>query len=271
MLSVRGMFNRKLVGCLIAFMLAACEPEATPLPVDIVPTTPAIPTQATAQPVRYAIDASLFSVMLPEQVESIAASGEIESVTPPFLDDDLGNRYDVLIALGSLPDATDSPTLLTISLGLNTALAPLDDAAIAEVVRRAIRTDGIAAALGIAGVEALPHVSETAQTLRTSLANAGLPDGFDLSMASLYATGADVIAEQLAVIGIETRVTPMNTDEANDLGAYHLILFGSYAQPLVTNVDGVEIIDLLRVPISVRTVPDLTIEFTDDGLPLVQR
>jgi hypothetical protein len=140
-----------------------------------------------------------------------------------------------------------------------------------EIVRRAIRTDGIVSALGIEGSEAFPLSSEIAPTLRTSLANAGLPDGFDLSMAALYAPGAEIIAGQLAEIGIQTRVSRIDVPQSGDLTSYHLILFGNGAQGITTGVAGAEIIDLFTIPISYRAVPELTIEFNSDGFPLARR
>lgn len=265
------MLNRLLLGCIAALALAACEPEATALPVDIVPTTPPAPQPGTLQPVRYAIDSNLLMILPPEDFDTLAVTGEIESVSPPFLDSDLGSRYDILVTLGDRPNATRTPTPLTVSLALNTALPPLDDNAVAEIVRRAIHTEAMVGTLAIPGAAALSHASETAQTLRTSLANAGLPDGFDLNLASLYAPGAEVITAQLAGIGIETRISPIAPDVETDLSAYHLILFSSAAQPIVTNLAGVEIIDLFTVPISYRAVPELTIEFTTGGLPLARR
>jgi hypothetical protein len=265
------MLKRALFGGIAALALAACEPEATPLPVDIVPATSPIATQGAAQTLRYAIDSNLFLIIPPDDVNAIAVTGEIEPISPPFLDTDLGNRYDILIALGDLPDGTRAPTPITVSLALNTSLSPLDDNALAEIVRRSLDTEALAAALGIPSAEALPHTHETPQTLRTSLANAGLPDGFDLNVASLYAPGTEAVGEQLAVIGIETRIRQIASDEASDLSPYHLILFSSGARVLFADMNSENSIDLFTVPISYRAAPDLTIEFTDSGLPLVRR
>jgi hypothetical protein len=117
----------------------------------------------------------------------------------------------------------------------------------------------------------LPHASETSQTLRTSLANAGLPDGFDLSLASLYTPGAEAVAAQLATVGIGTRVTQIVPEEAADLTPFHLILFGSSGQDLVQNIDVENRIDLFTVPISYRAIPELAIEFTPSGFPIARR
>jgi hypothetical protein len=210
-------------------------------------------------------------IVSPDDLRAIAASGEIDPVSPPFLDSDLGSRYDVLVALGDLPNGTRAPTPLTISLALNTVLPPLDDDALAEIVRRAINPQALVGVLGIAGAEPLPYTSETSQALRTSLANAGLPDGFDLSLASLDVPGADAIGEQLAMIGVEVRISQIAPEEVGDLSAFHVILFSINFRVLVTELAAVDTIDLFTMPISYRAVSELTIEFTNNGLPLARR
>lgn len=261
------MRKRFVIIWLAALAAAACEPEATPLPVDIVPTTSPATIAAAPQTMRYGIDDAALLVIPPDDYALLADTAEIEIIPSPFDPATLAAEYDLVIGLGDLPESQRAPFSVTISLALNTALSPLDDPELAAVVRSAIQTDAFTAALELPGAEALPHESQSRQALRTTLANLGLPDGFDLSLASTGAPGAAAAAAQLAAVGIETQVSEFAPGEAPDLSRYHLILT-THNETLPAAFDASALVALAAVPVSYREAEGLTIEFTPGGLPL---
>ena len=125
---------------------------------------------------------------------------------------------------------------------INSALPPLDDPALVEIVGHAA------------------NASADAPTLRRDLANAGYPDGFDLTLASRYAPGADALEQQLNALNLQTRITT-NPDEAA-----HLILTTAPTESEAQNA-----ISLLTIPIHYRTIEGLSITFTPSGYPIAER
>lgn len=201
----------------------------------------------------------------------IAENAEIDAVNQPFDPAVLSAQYDVLIALGDLPDGERTSTPVTLTLALNDALPPLDDPEIAAVVRDSVDSERFATALNVSGTQALPHESQPPRALRTTLANLGLPDGFDLSLAVMAVPGAEALSSQLATIGVDTQVTEFAPGEAPDASRYHLLLTAGSAQGLLPDADADAVIALATIPISYRAAGGLTVEFTPGGLPLARR
>jgi hypothetical protein len=269
----RQVLKRFTVGLLIVLALAACEPEATPLPIDIVPTSAstAVPGAAQAQPIRYAIEATTQMLIPPDDYTAIAANAEVQTVVAPLLETDLGAHYDIVLALGDLANSSHAPEPMTIALFMNTALSPLDDSSLADVIHRRIDTEALVASLGFPGAAALPHTSEPVQALRTSLANLGLPDGFALRLGVLGAPAAEALAAQLATINVDVSINAITADNTEGLERFHLVLFSRALGGLVPEAAPENVIELYTIPISYRAVPELTVEFTAGGFPLARR
>ncbi|MEO8395908.1 MAG: hypothetical protein ABI700_23130, partial [Chloroflexota bacterium] len=145
---------------------------------------------------------------------------------------------------------------LQINLVINTTLPPLDNAALAEIVRRALDPAKIVSALAIPGAQPVAATPVDPLTLRTELANAGYPDGFDLTVSAQIAPGAAAIVQVLAAVGIETRVV------TNPSEVVHLIL---------TTAQAADALPLFTVPLSYRAIDGLSISFTSSGFPIAQK
>lgn len=227
---------------LLACACNACEPEATPLPPNLEPPiadATAVPTDEAPAELRYAVTADTLPYLSPADKDLITAHAGIIPIDAPINPADLGNRYDIVVSLSDFSDASTAPTPLTVSLLIDATLPPLDDSTLANVVRRAIEPDA------------------NAPALRSDLANAGYPDGFDLTLTSEYAPGADVVAQALSAIGIDTRITTNPDDPA------HITLTTASALA--------DAIPLLTIPIYFRAIDGLTLTFTPSGFPLAQR
>ncbi len=243
----------------LLLLICACEPEATPLPNNL-PTLPPATTDArnapTPAPVRYAIAPNLSPFLLPDDSAQISANTSLIALTEPPNPSEFGVSYDFIVGLSDLPDGTAAPSPLQINLIINTTLPPLDNPALAEIVRRALAPAKLVSALAIPGAQPVTATPVDPLILRTELANAGYPDGFDLTISDQIAPGAAAIVQVLATVGIETRVV---TDPGE---AVHLTL---------TTVQAADAIPLFSVPISYRAVDGLSISFTASGFPIAQK
>lgn len=221
----------------VILLACACEPEATPLPVNLPTREP--PTLAPTEPglLRYALAPETLPYLSEQDRTAISADAEIVELDTAPNPDDLGTRYDIVVTLGVLPDAETAPSPLTLSLIVNTTLPPLDNPSLTEIVRTVI-------------------LSAADQTeLRRDLANAGYPDGFDLTLAA-FAPGADSLAALLDSVNIQIRI--INT--ANEPA--HLTL---------TTQPTTDAITLQTIPIHYRAVDGLTITFAPSGFPIARR
>jgi hypothetical protein len=123
-------------------------------------------------------------------------------------------------------------------------------------------------------------VRETAASdlLRQELANAGFPDGFDLTIGHTYTPGALQIAKQFDRIGLITRLLLMDESElmaAFASGQLHLALIAwttpESRQEWAAHFGEENVIDLYALPISYLASPGLSITFTVNGWPLAAR
>ncbi len=255
----------------ILLLLSACEPTATPFPVDIPPTpttTPvpgALPTQ-----IRYALAANTAGFV--PDLDLIAASGSIEQLTEDPNPADIGERFDLIAAYGKWPGAAESPVLSRVALVINSTLPPFDDPAVINAVRRAVDPAGILATLEIPGAEASPLDTAAAITLRTELANAGWPDGFDAILAYTPIPGIAEITSQLAAVGIIGQPTSLS----NSTWEHTHIAIITWTSPeqraeWVERAGDENVIDLFTLPISYWAAPDLSITFTSGGWPIATR
>lgn len=237
-----------LIGLLL--ILCACQPTPTPLPVNLPTIPPPTPTAGTPPPPRYAVAPDALPFLPADQINA-----QIVPLDAPPNPADLGVNYDLVVTLGDLPNGKISPTPLSIALTLNPSQPPLDDPALAAIVRRTIDAAQLAAALKLPAAQ-IVATEEAADpvTLRTELANAGYPDGFDLVVTADFDGGAQALAQLLAAVSIHARIATLGE-------VAHLALT---TQP---NTAGA--IPLLTVPIHYRAAEGLQISFAPDGFPII--
>jgi len=258
----------KIVCCgLLLVCLSACEPEATPFPVDIPTPATATPTPGVPAPVRYAL--------APNTLDSVAdrslleGSAQVTQLSEAVNLDDLGTQFDVIAAYGTYPDATPSPSVVTLSLLINTSLAPLDNPALANILQNGVNRAALANQIDIPGIQAVPGDVPPPSALRAELANAGWPDGIDLSLAYENVIAVNALQSYWQTLNIYINAFPLQ-----DLnGQTHLTVF-AWTTPeqraAFAGTDG-SVIDLLTVPISYWTVPGLQISYSPQGWPIVTR
>ena len=172
MSSVRGFRRRSAVGCaaLIGlFLLAACEPEATPLPaVPVATSAAAEPTEAAAPLPSLAIDTLSLS-LLPEPAQmSLGQAATLQAVEA---------IPDGAAAVSFLPLPDGQPSAYAIPMWADFAASgsALEDPAVSDALAAFMQT-------GQGGV------------LRLALANAGFPDGLTLTVAVEPALAATLLA-----------------------------------------------------------------------------
>jgi hypothetical protein len=255
----------------ILLLLSACEPTATPFPVDIPPTPTTTPVRgAPPTQIRYALAANAAGFV--PDLNLIAASGSIEQLTEAPNPSDIGERFDLIAAYGKWPEATESPVLPHVALVINTTLPPFDDPAVINVVRRAIDPAAILAVLEIPGVEASPLETAASVILRTELANAGWPDGFDVILAYRPIPGIAEMTRQLASIGLIGQPIALSNSpwERTHIAIITWAATEEHAA-WVERAGDENVIDLFTLPISYWAAPDLSITFTPGGWPLATR
>jgi hypothetical protein len=257
--------------CLLIAVLAACQPKPTPFPVDIPPTPTLTPVPGVPVPIRYGLAANTAGFV--HDLDMIAASGSLEQLTEAPDSNDIGARFDVIAAFGKWSGAAESPVLPRVALVINSSLAPMDNPTVANVVRRAPDPTAILATLNIPGAEAAPIETAAPITLRTELANAGWPDGFDAALAYITFPGILEIKNQLAAIGIIGQPIPLSDSvwERTHLAIIIWTTPGERAEWVERAGGESNVIDLYSLPISYWTAPGLTITFTPGGWPLTAR
>ena len=251
--------KRLSVGILaLLLLICACGPEATPLPVNLPTLPPPSPTAGTPAPLRYAVAPGVLPYLTDQDRGLISASAQLIPLDAAPAPDDLGARYDIIVALGDLPDGTRASSPLQVDLVINASLSPLDNPKLVDILRRAIDPQKIVAALNMPypGTQTAAAQVDNALTLRADLANAGYPDGFDVTVAA--APGADALAQLLDALGIETRLVTTAGEPT------HLAFVSGQTPP--TNA-----VPLYTIPISYRAVDGLNITFTPSGFPIAQK
>ena len=94
--------RRLLLTLFAGLALVACEPEATPLPVNLPTRAIATNTPAAPNTPRYAISADALPYFSSEDRRLIGASAEIV----PF---EGTGEYEMVVSLSELPDGTQAP------------------------------------------------------------------------------------------------------------------------------------------------------------------
>jgi hypothetical protein len=259
-------FKIACCGLLLA-CLSACQPEPTPFPVDIPTPATATPTPGAPAPIRYALAPNTLNAVADRDL--IESSAQVTQLSEAVNLDSLGSQFDLIATYGSYPNATPSPSVITLSLRLNTSLAPLDDPTLADILLHSIDPAALAAQMEIPGVQAIPYEVTAQAALRADLANAGWPDGIDLSLAHENVIAVTALQTYWQGLNIHLNVFPLQ-----DLrGPTHLTLFAwttpeqraAFAEP------NSGMIDLLTVPISYWAVPSLQIRYSPQGWPIATR
>jgi hypothetical protein len=244
---------------ILLLLLAGCETKATPLPVSL--PTPS-PTPGPPPPVRYGVAVpDLLTGVIP-----LDSPPNIETIAGPVNTDDLGQRFDIIIAPGIWPDAERTPIEIHTALVINTLLPPLDNPALPPVIGQLARPQSLSE-LDIPGISFIPAASDLF-ALRGQLANAGWPDGFDLTAALPDLPGRAQITGALAVAGIQLRLEPVFSWERTHLA---LIQWAGDTPPVQwAQVEQVELVRLYSIPVSYWAVPGLEITFTPAGWPVAR-
>lgn len=273
---------------LAGLLAAACEPKPTPFPVDIplaetaTPApqqpsaeTPELTPQAAAPGiVRYALDANAEGLVA--DLDSIRLAAQVEQLAGAADPDDLGTRYDIIAAYGDLPGGQRSPVVQQIALVINPALPPTSSARFTAALRRSLGLAAMAAAL-LPGAAAESIETVPTAALRAELANAGWPDGADLTLVYAHAPGASQLAGSLDGFGLVIRLMQVSEaalPAAVEGGQAHLALV-AWTTPderaaWVERVGDTNVADLYSLPIGYLAVPGLNLSFTPSGWPLPQ-
>jgi hypothetical protein len=258
---------------MLALVLAACEAQPTPFPVDLPSVPTSTPEPSIAAPIRYALDANTLGYVA--DIEMIEGSAQVEQLTEEINPNDFGNRYDIAAGYGVWSDWTRSPVIPHVALILNDNAPPLDSLLLANVVRLSVNAEAIVAELGIPGVVADESTASSVQTLRAELANQGYPDGLKLTLAYAYTPGVVQLAHQLRAAGIEVQAAPMvdaDIQAALSEKWLHLALVAWTTEEQratwAAQVGEENVVNLYILPISYRALPEFTITFTPSGWPI---
>ncbi len=260
----------------IIILFAACTPESTPFPVNLPETPTTTPPPTIPPPVRYALAANTEGFIA--DMDMIAAAGQVEQLADHGNDAGLGVQYDIVAGYGDWSGWTRSAVTPHVSLVINTALTPLDNPLLANIVRRSIDPQAVIDVLDIPGAAADMVETSAPHMLRTELANLGWPDGFELAVGYAHTPGAFEISGQLEASSIENRPLLMNSEDIDaelGTGRLHLALVmwttQAERETWESLVGDVNVIDLYTMPISYRALPELSITFTLGGWPVAAR
>ena len=243
---------------LLLLLLAACEPEATPLPVSL-PTSTSSP--APPPPIRYGlVNPDLLAAIIPANNPP-----QIETITDPSATDLLGAQFDIIIAPGSWQEATPTPIEIQVGLVINSELYPLDDPALRLIISDLVRHDSITADLDIPGIRVTPIATSDLRTLRTRLANAGWPDGFDLIVVLADLPGRTPLVDRFTSAGLQIQ-------QARDFAwdSTHLALIRWIGDSPPADWTRADIVTLYSLPVSYQAIPELDITFSPTGWPLAR-
>ncbi|MEO1644432.1 MAG: hypothetical protein AAFR67_04550, partial [Chloroflexota bacterium] len=207
-----------LVGCLL---LTACEASATPIAVITTPTITPAPTNTPLPTLRYGLAPNIAPYV--GDVSVIADIATVEQVNT--LDNIAG--FDIVIAYGDerLIQGWQATSPHTISLAINTQLAPLNDTVLRDLVARSLNIPAVLENVTISGARvAVEHPLDSTITTRTSLANLGLPDGITLSLVTSLVPATDSVIAQYAERNIRIQQLSL-MDDASEQTEAHLYLF----------------------------------------------
>jgi hypothetical protein len=251
-------------------ILAACEPTATPLPVELPATATGIAPEATPAPLRIALGANTVNWVVDLDLLQAEAAVDVGVTLNPA---SLGEQYDILAQYGQHDGWLQSPIVPHVALVIGKI-----DADLADILKRSIDTAALTDALGIPGAIPQNIASVDVQQLRAEMANLGRPDGFGIAAGYTAVPGVEIVITQLERVNINTRTSPQPVEilqSTLESGETQLGFF-IWTTPEIRRVwetrFGLEnIIDLFALPISYLAVDGLNVEFTPGGWPISRR
>ncbi|PJF22029.1 MAG: hypothetical protein CUN56_08040 [Phototrophicales bacterium] len=240
-------------------ILAACEAEPTPFPVDL-PPTPEPTLAPTAIPaVRYGLDVNTAGWM-PNASSMIVMT---EAVDPA----DLGGRFDLIAAYGLLDGWQQAPQPANVTLIVDPLAISSD---LIMVIFQAVDPGAVVTNLAIPGSMVLENLHVPPDMLLNTLANLGKPDGLGMAMGVTFVPGAEIIQAQLAAVNIHTRLVNLSHSEIAQAFAEKQIQLAlvtwSDSPPDFSSAENM--LNLYALPISYLAVDDLEITFTEQGFPV---
>lgn len=252
---------KRLLLFLLGLILVGCEAQATPIAAVTTPTITPQPTTPPLPELRYGVGGNIAPYV-----------GDLDAVISYEIVDSAIEDYDIVVAYGVYDGWQQAPQSHRVSLVINPNLAPLDNLQIRELIPQIIDRQAIVDSLGIPNAQ-----SSTAQTtgsaslIRTTLANAGYPDGFQLTMATESIPALDILVSQFSRLALDLRLIDLN-ETVLSANQAHLILFlwaqESERAEWANQVGEENVIDLWTMPISYIVSEGLAIEFNENGLPI---
>jgi hypothetical protein len=234
---------------MLLIVLVSCEPEATPFPVEIPATATPTEEPSPLPPVRYAVPAALSEIAASFLADTNAQITTFDDTIPDR--QSLGTDFDIILATGLHQDAAQAPFTHSTHLLINQALPPLDDPAVRTIIVQAISQ---------------PSDAEIINTLRTDLANAGWPDGFELRLIYAPATSTIALRDALKPFHIDLQTIPLAEATEWDIERHHLAITTNREQANASDVT--EKIPLDQMSLSYWTAPDIAVTFSSEGWPI---
>lgn len=270
---------RILVLAVLAIVLAACEAEATPAP-PLIPDTPTVaPSTATAAPpVRYGLlpnTDGFISSSERNQLAQFALVDDIQQDSGSILAQD---TYDIIAGYGIYDGWELSPQGQSLTIVINTELAPLDDPEIVEAIITNSQAEILLRQLQQYGATADVSTQLNRVELRSLLANKGYPDGILLNTVYQQLPGFAIWRAQLGDANITLQASLIDGDFQSLLatGQFHLAFLNAAndeSRSELTDAFGEDnVINLYNLPISYQLRdPNIRVIFSESGWPIPQR
>lgn len=248
---------------MIGTILVGCEAQSTPIAAISTPTDVPQATNIPIPELRYGVAGNLAEYM---DNSSDYPNFEVLDSTSPIDD------FDLVVAYGTYDGWQQSPHSHHISLAVNPNFPPLDNPTLLDLVPQMIDTQALISAIDISGIqETRVQSPDNIGTVRTSLANAGYPDGVQLVLATDTTFALDEFINLFAIRSIDLRLIDMS-DSGFDDNQAHLTLFlwvqDNERDVLASQVGDENIIDLFTIPISYITPDDIAVDFSENGIPI---
>lgn len=252
--------------------LSACEPEAQPLPVDILPPPTEIISveQDTASvPLIYEITPQLSDYM-PNYALIASRATVIEQGLPDAQNEDVPPAK-IFVTLGTYAGAETSPTPLRVALVLSADRLP---PAQIDLLQQALNPSRLVEHLSIPGTTP-SSTNEPITGLSEVFANAGIPDGFQLNLAHLYAPSTQAVTDVLAQANVRLQWSEYTYDETltglqqHRLDGVLLAFHDEIKTEWINTLPDLIWIDLYTVPISYHITGEISgLAFDVFGYPL---
>lgn len=231
-----------LLWLLIIWGLSACEAQITPVPLVAVPTNTPIITPTPIEPIRYAVIGELADFGL--SFDALRANGTVDFLTAIPTDTTV---YDVLLTTVSLENAQETPIVLTNYALINSTVAPLDVASLANYVQNVL-TD-----------------SSSPQDSRQALGELGYLDGFTVTLhyRNIPLRLIEDAVTTLRLHNIDTRLVAF-VEQNSTFSAPLTIESTTHPPPSGAIV-------LAQQIVYFRASDNVTVTFNENGLPIATR